>query len=76
MPNPQAISKTGATMRIGVISDTHGLLRPEALAALQGCERIIHGHIGTFKCKVAKIFGCAKSARKNQGIEFIGIDAA
>ncbi|MFL9814121.1 metallophosphoesterase family protein [Stutzerimonas sp. VN223-3] len=30
-------------MRIGVISDTHGLLRPEALAVLQGCERIIHG---------------------------------
>ena len=34
-------------MRIGVISDTHGLLRPEALAALRGCERIIHaGDIG------------------------------
>lgn len=34
-------------MKIGVISDTHGLLRPEALAALQGCERIIHaGDIG------------------------------
>ena len=34
-------------MRIGVISDTHGLLRPEALALLQGCERIIHaGDIG------------------------------
>ena len=34
-------------MRIGVISDTHGLLRPEALAALSGCERIIHaGDIG------------------------------
>ena len=34
-------------MRIGIISDTHGLLRPEALAALQGCEHIIHaGDIG------------------------------
>lgn len=34
-------------MRIGVISDTHDLLRPEALTALQGCERIIHaGDIG------------------------------
>ncbi len=30
------------TVRIGVISDTHGLLRPEALAALAGVERIIH----------------------------------
>ncbi|MHC6225173.1 metallophosphoesterase family protein [Pseudomonas sp. X10] len=34
-------------MKVGVISDTHGLLRPEALAALEGCERIIHaGDIG------------------------------
>jgi putative phosphoesterase len=30
------------TAIIGVISDTHGLLRPEALAALQGCQYIIH----------------------------------
>lgn len=29
--------------RIGLISDTHGLLRPEAMAYLQGCDRIIHG---------------------------------
>ena len=34
-------------MRVGVISDTHGLLRPEALRALAGCERILHaGDIG------------------------------
>jgi uncharacterized protein len=34
-------------MRIGLISDTHGLLRPQALAALQGVDRIIHaGDIG------------------------------
>ena len=33
--------------RIGLISDTHGLLRPEALAALRGCGRIVHaGDIG------------------------------
>jgi putative phosphoesterase len=32
---------------IGVISDTHGLLRPEALAALRGSDCIIHaGDIG------------------------------
>jgi putative phosphoesterase len=32
---------------IGVISDTHGLLRPEALAALRGSRQIIHaGDIG------------------------------
>ncbi len=33
--------------RIGIISDTHGLLRPEAINALQKCELIIHaGDIG------------------------------
>jgi putative phosphoesterase len=33
--------------RIGVISDTHGLLRPEALAALRGVDAIVHaGDIG------------------------------
>jgi putative phosphoesterase len=34
-------------MRVGVISDTHGLLRPEALHALQGAEHILHaGDVG------------------------------
>ncbi len=34
-------------MRIGVISDTHGLLRPEAMAALRGSDRILHaGDVG------------------------------
>ena len=34
-------------MIVGVISDTHGLLRPEALTALHGCQYIIHaGDIG------------------------------
>jgi uncharacterized protein len=35
-------------IHIGVISDTHGLLRPEAVEALQGSEVIIHaGDVGT-----------------------------
>lgn len=34
-------------MRIGVISDTHGLLRPEVVEALYGVEWIIHaGDVG------------------------------
>ena len=34
-------------MLIGVISDTHGLLRPEAASALRGSDRIIHaGDVG------------------------------
>jgi putative phosphoesterase len=32
---------------VGVISDTHGLLRPEAVAALAGAEHILHaGDVG------------------------------
>ncbi|WP_139131050.1 MULTISPECIES: metallophosphoesterase family protein [Pseudomonadaceae] len=35
------------TLRIGLIADTHGLLRPQALAALEGCDHILHaGDIG------------------------------
>lgn len=30
-------------MRIGIISDTHGLLRPEARKQLAGADHIIHG---------------------------------
>jgi putative phosphoesterase len=34
-------------VRIGLISDTHGLLRPEALAAMNGSDAIVHaGDIG------------------------------
>lgn len=40
------VEKTSATF-IGVISDTHGLLRPEAEEALRGVELILHaGDIG------------------------------
>ena len=30
-------------LRVGLISDTHGLLRPEAEDFLQGCDFIVHG---------------------------------
>lgn len=34
-------------MRIGIISDTHGLLRPEAINALSGVDHILHaGDVG------------------------------
>jgi uncharacterized protein len=37
-------------LRVGLISDTHGLLRPEASAFLRGCDHIIHaGDIGSQK---------------------------
>ncbi|HEV8581773.1 MAG TPA: metallophosphoesterase family protein [Thermoanaerobaculia bacterium] len=34
-------------MRVGVLSDTHGLLRPRVLELLGGCDRILHaGDVG------------------------------
>jgi len=44
--SPRAQQMNSMTM-VGIISDTHGLLRPEALTALQGSHLIIHaGDIG------------------------------
>ncbi|MEM8996150.1 MAG: metallophosphoesterase family protein [Acidobacteriota bacterium] len=34
-------------LRLGVVSDTHGLLRPQVLERLDGCDRILHaGDVG------------------------------
>lgn len=34
-------------MRLGIISDTHGLLRPEVASALEGVDQILHlGDVG------------------------------
>jgi hypothetical protein len=34
-------------MKLGIVSDTHGLLRPEVIAALEGVEHILHlGDVG------------------------------
>ena len=38
------------SMKIGVISDTHGLLRPEAVEAMRGVDHILHaGDVGDAK---------------------------
>ena len=38
---------TSRTILVGIISDTHGLVRPEAIAALAGSDLIIHaGDVG------------------------------
>ncbi|HTU40672.1 MAG TPA: metallophosphoesterase family protein [Candidatus Aquilonibacter sp.] len=45
MKSPTVISP--GVLSIGVISDTHGLLRPEAVEALKGADRILHaGDVG------------------------------
>ena len=34
-------------MRVGILSDTHGLLRPRVLELLAGCDRLLHaGDVG------------------------------
>lgn len=44
---PRYPRSMASVIRVGVISDTHGLLRPEAIAALRGSDHIIHaGDIG------------------------------
>jgi len=54
-------SRDGA-IRVGVISDTHGLLRPAALRALRGSDVIVHaGDVGDAKvldglCELAPTF--------------------
>ena len=41
---------SGRERRIGIISDTHGLVRPQALAALAGSELLVHaGDIGSLQ---------------------------
>ncbi len=44
---PESSVASARSLTIGVISDTHGLLRPEALAALASAEHILHaGDVG------------------------------
>ena len=46
--SPKSPRKPESSILVGLISDTHGLVRPEALAALKGSELIIHaGDIGS-----------------------------
>jgi uncharacterized protein len=43
----RSLRSDGGEALIGVISDTHGLLRPEATAALRGSDLIVHaGDVG------------------------------
>jgi uncharacterized protein len=42
------VAEACRVIRIGLLSDTHGLLRPQVSAFLQGCSHIVHaGDIGS-----------------------------
>jgi putative phosphoesterase len=50
-PNPtrpkNTMNHTGPNKAVGILSDTHGLVRPEVEAALAGCDHILHaGDVG------------------------------
>jgi uncharacterized protein len=40
---PSALARGRAALRLGVISDTHGLLRPEVFDVFGGVDHIVHG---------------------------------
>jgi uncharacterized protein len=43
VPYSKPLMTTHNELRVGLVSDTHGLLRPEARAFLAGCDYIVHG---------------------------------
>ena len=43
MGGETAVEKRDDMKIIGILSDTHGLLRPEVMQSLQGCDAILHG---------------------------------
>ncbi len=52
---------------VGLISDTHGLLRPQAIDALRGSDLIIHaGDIGKLEVIASAPCGCAHSCCARQ----------
>jgi hypothetical protein len=56
MRNVRLIMIETMSVKIGVVSDTHGLFRPEVAKALEGVERILHlGDVG--KASVLKELG-------------------
>ena len=73
-----------AMPHIGVISDTHGLLRPQAVAALRGSSLIIHaGDVGVPEIldelrRIAPVFAAASrdEIARQFNLEFRACDAA
>lgn len=59
---------------IGLISDTHGLLRPEAVEALQGVEHILHaGDVGEVEVldglrRIAPVTAVRGNVDNSQGV--------
>jgi putative phosphoesterase len=43
MPHRELSGRPSDRVRVGLIADTHGLLRPEAKEFLRGCNYIVHG---------------------------------
>jgi putative phosphoesterase len=67
--------------RVGLISDTHGLLRPEAVAALQGSQLIVHaGDVGNSEILeslrgIAPVVAVRGNVDKEEGAQGLPISA-
>ena len=49
---------------VGVISDTHGRLRPEAAEALRGVDRILHAGGDATGAEIVRVLGEAVAAHR------------
>ena len=65
--------------KIGCISDTHGLLRPQAIAALEGSDIILHaGNVGVAKIldslqKIAPVYAVRGNVDYGEGLSNLPI---
>lgn len=76
MTTARAASRYSETMTVGVISDTHGLLRPEALSALQGVDHILHaGDVGAPEI-LERLAQIAPTTAIRGNIDYSGLCAA
>lgn len=63
-------------MRVGVVADTHGLLRPRVVELLAGCERILHaGDVGSAEV-LARLSAIAPLAAVRGNVDLDGETAA
>lgn len=77
MPQSHITRAHNRNVIVGVISDTHGLLRDEAVRALAGCGRIIHaGDIGNSGildalAKIAPVTAVRGNVDRDRWAEFL-----
>ncbi len=54
--------------RVAVLSDTHGLLRPEVIQIVTGCDAIIHGGDINNQKILDQLSALCRSRQQRQGV--------